>query len=405
MNLCEIKVHPYTGSNTRRQEATNEHPLKPILNSLTILGLNIEEPSGPAKKMIYHFYHLLIILCFHYWALSDIVWYFRNYIQEDTLAESVTVWASVVTVDLMILKRKSLLKVILTVKKETEKLNSSEQRKYRHIVWIVCLMAWTFIVVFITQNLVFNIHVDYDKYFSNTPLYFFYHTMSKTQRDLFIRMDRSIETFYIQGVLTMIIGLYVLLCINAKMWFKNFNLNCESMFTYLDSTLHVEDVRCFKATFDNLAKNVKRLDNVFCQIVAMWLLMILVILCVRILFILNPLINKTDMMIEVTVLALSRAITTLFAVSFTAGDVYKESKACLNKLDAIIRKKDPIRDVAVYHEVQLAFTIFSFFPVHLTVWKFSSLNKAFLMTCIGMMTTYIIICIQLNPNALKSLIG
>ncbi|GIY08392.1 uncharacterized protein CEXT_691141 [Caerostris extrusa] len=111
------------------------------------------------------------------------------------------------------------------------------------------------------------------------------------------------------------------------------------------------------------------------------------------------------MMIEVTVLALSRAIITLFAVSFTAGDVHKESKACLGKLDTILRKKDPIRDIAVCQEVQLAFTIFSFFPVHLTVWKFSSLNKAFLMTCIGMMTTYIIICIQLNPNALKSLIG
>ncbi|KAF8795548.1 hypothetical protein HNY73_000038 [Argiope bruennichi] len=405
MKFFDARVRSEGDCNLRRRTMANYHPLRPVLTSLAVLGLKIEDSSGALTKVIFRLYLVLVTTSLHYWALSDIVWYFRNRIQEDVLAESVTVWASVTTVDLLIWKRKSLLKILLTVKTETEKLSLEEQRKFKYIVWTVCALAWGFNFLYITQNLLFSLHVDYDKYFSNTPLYFFYKDMSEKQIAVFIRIDRSIECFFVQGILTMIISLYILLCINAKLWLRVFDIYDKPEDFNYSSSLSLDDVRGFRATFDHFSKNTERLDDVFCQIVAMWLLMILITLCVRILSLLNPMTEKTNRIIENTVLALSRAIVTLFMVSFVAGNVYNESVVALNKLETLVRKKDTPQNASVYHEVQIAFTKFAFFPTQLTVWKFTPLNRSFLMTCIGMMTTYVIICIQLNPSVLNSLSG
>ncbi|GBN87646.1 hypothetical protein AVEN_85291-1 [Araneus ventricosus] len=405
MKIFDTRVHTEGDYSLRRRTMANVHPLRPVLTSLAVLGFKIEDSSGAVTRIIFRLYLVLVTASLHYWALSDVVWYFRNRIQEDVLAESVTVWASMATVDLLIWKRKSFLKILSTVKTETEKLSPEEQRRFKYVVWMVCFLTWGFNFLYITQNLLFSLHVDHDKYFSNTPLYFFYKGMSEKQIAIFIRIDRSVECFFIQGTLTMIISLYILLCINAKLWLKKFDDYDKPASSTYASSFTLDDVRCFRATFDQFARNIERLDDVFCEIVAMWLLMILITLCVRVLSLLNPRTPKTDRIIENTVLALSRAIVTLFVVSLVSGNVYDESVISLNKLEALVRRKEPVQNFAVYHEVQIAFQKFSFFPTQLTVWKVTPLNRSFLMTCIGMMTTYVIICIQLNPSVLNSLSG
>ncbi|GFS58931.1 uncharacterized protein TNIN_341151 [Trichonephila inaurata madagascariensis] len=405
MDLFERKISPSSDFLSRRRKTSDRHPLRIILNSLTVLGLKIEDSNSSFKRVFCFTYFVIVLLCMHYWALSDVAWYFRNQVKEDMLAESITVWASVCTVDFLMLKRKDLLRVLSIVKKETEKLSPDEQRKYQKFVWKVCGAAWLFIILFMSQNFMFILHVDYDRYFSNTPLFFFYRKMPETQLNIYIRIDRSIENLYIHGLLTIIIALYILLCTNAKLWIKKCNLSSELHLVSEESTSSLEDVRRYRNIFDQFTKKIELLDDVFCRIVAVWLLMILVSLCVRILTILNPLTENTDRIIVSTLLVLSRATVTLISISIVAEKVHEASVSYIRKLDSILKMKSNAKNIAMYQEIQLIYTKFTFFPTHLTVWKFTSLNRAFLMTCIGMMSTYVIICIQLNPNALKGIMG
>ncbi|GFT04664.1 uncharacterized protein NPIL_223811 [Nephila pilipes] len=404
MSLFETKVYPSRVLLHKRRRTSDDHPLRPVLNSLSVLGLKIEDSTSPIKRILFFIYFVVVLLCMHYWAISDFVWYFRNRIQEDMLAESVTVWASVCTLDFLMLKRKDLMKVLSIVKKETEKLSSSEQRKYRKTVMMICGAAWLFIILFIMQNFMFSIHVNYDRYFSNTPAFFFYHTMSETQMNIFIRIDRSVENLYIHGLLTMIIALYILMCTNAKLWIKKCDFSSDLHTISEESTSHLEDFRHYRSIFDQFSKKIELLDDVFCLIVAVWLLMILVSLCVRILTVLNPLTENTERIIVSTLLVLSRATITLIAISIVADKINEASVSYIRKLDSII-KKGNAKNIALYQEIQLIYIKYTFFPTHLTVWKFTSINRSFLMTCIGMMSTYVIICIQLNPNALKGIMG
>lgn len=381
-----------------------KNPLRPYLISLNILGINLTDTTGIVVKILSRFYSSIIFLLYHYWAVSDVIWYFQNEMDEIALAESLTVWASVCTWDFFFLKRRQFLKIIRIVQQETQKLSLTDQKIYRRQVLVCCVLAWSFVLIFISQFSVFELQIDYDVYFSNTPFYSFPDILTRTQMNLAIRMDKTFETFFIQGSLAVIVSLYAMLCINIKMWFTRFGQQYKKL-CWSQNVLQLEDIKNFRTIFDRFSRRVELIDSVYSHIVAVWLLMILVTLCVRTLSVLNAdnLIN--NQMITMSALELSRAVMTLLSVSLLADRVYRESLFCIGVLQSVQSKSRDLWNSSVYNEIQMAFTKFTFFPTHLTVWKFSPLNRAFLMTCIGVMITYVVICIQLNPNALDTFFG
>lgn len=386
------------------KQKNKKNPLRPYLISLLILGINLTDSNGTVMKILSLFYSSTIFLLYHYWAVSDIIWYFQNPIDEIALADSVTVWASVGTWDFFFLKRKEFLKIIKIVQQETAKLSSTHQKVFRRRVLVTCVLAWMFVLIYIGQFNVFDLHVDYKMHFSNSPLYSFPDHLNQAQMDLAIKIDKSFESFFIQGSLAVIVSLYTVLCINAKMWFTRFGQQFKKSSWSL-SVLQLEDIKKFRTIFDRFSRRVEMIDNVFSRIVAVWLLMILVTLCVRTLSVLNAETFINNQMIAMSALELSRAVMTLLSVSLLADGVHRESLFCIGELQRVQSKSSDLWNASVYHEIQMAFTKFTFFPTHLTVWKFSPLNRAFLMTCIGVMITYVVICIQLNPSALETFIG
>lgn len=135
--------------------------------------------------------------------------------------------------------------------------------------------------------------------------------------------------------------------------------------------------------------------------------MILLNLCIRILALLNPLslIHRSPVKLFVEILSFGRAALTLIGIKFVAGFVQTEAIASVEKLDCMIRKNDMTLNNYIYYEVQVAFSKCTLISTQLTVRKFAGLNRSFLMTCVGMMTTYINICIQLNPTAMDIIQG
>lgn len=390
--------------NNQLKQKINKNPLRPYLISLLILGINLTDTNGTVMKTLSRFYSSIILLLYHYWAVSDVIWYFQNPIDEIALADSVTVWASVCTWDFFFLKRKEFFKIIKIVQQETEKLSPTHQKIYRRRVLVICVLAWMFVLIYIGQFNVFHLRVDYEMYFSNSPFYSFPNHLNQAQMDLAIKIDKSFESFFIQGSLAVIVSLYTVLCINIKLWFTRFGQQFKKSSWSLN-VLQLEDVKNFRAIFDRFSRRVEMIDNVFSRIVAVWLLMILVTLCVRTLSVLNSETLINNQMIAMSALELSRAVMTLLSVSLLADGVYRESLFCIGVLQSVQSKSSDLWNASVYHEIHMAFTKFTFFPTHLTVWKFSQLNRAFLMTCIGVMITYVVICIQLNPSALESFIG
>lgn len=98
----------------------------------------------------------------------------------------------------------------------------------------------------------------------------------------------------------------------------------------------LRDVSEYRTTFANLSRKVRLFDDVFSQIVAVWLLMILLNLCIRILVLLNPLslIHRSPVRLFVEILSFGRAALTLIGITF----VQTEALASIEKLDYIIQK-------------------------------------------------------------------
>ncbi|GFS39962.1 uncharacterized protein NPIL_34751 [Nephila pilipes] len=379
------------------------HPLDPILKSFLIFGIDIEhrEVTGNFAKILFKVWSVILLLCYHYYLISDLAWYIRRAVQENAIAESISVWASIITYDLLLLRRKHIKKTVRFVYNETMKLNEKERKKFEKIVLIVCCVVWVYICIFVTQHGAFKHRENYGEFHTTTLLHMVYKRLNQPMRTIVAKLDKCIESFFIQGLMTLTMALYLLLSLNARLWFKNFQKHFENHECLkLDS--QTLDIRHFTSSYEILAKNVHTLDDGFSQIVASWLLMILVTLCVRIISVLNPVTVTTNQMLTVIILTFTRAITTLIGTSFIADSVYNESLRAISLLFKL-RTDNIVWKSSTFYEIQLALTRYSFNPTQLTVWKFARLNRGFLMTCLGMMTTYIIIAIQLYPNAMKGL--
>lgn len=402
-------VHHFNRYLSHHSEVNGKHPLFPVLTSLTILGIKLEcknnDNEAPLWKLLFKLHFVIVFFFYHYWAISDILWYFQNRIQEEVLADSVTNWTAVCTVDFLLFKRKEIRKFLIIVASETSMLSPEDKKKFRRIVIIACVAVWMLILLYMSQYVILSNAINFHKFFSNTPYILFEDNFSEYQKLVIYKVDQCFESFFIEGSLTMIIVFYILLCYSMTLWFRRFAKDYDGSNLKENVLAELKNVREFRTDFEDLSNKVKIMDNIFSLSVAAWLLMILINLCVRILAILNPFTLNTPETVFLVSLSFIRAAITLIGVSFAADAVQKEALNALEKIDSMIRKDCSNWNNSLYHEVQLAFIKYSCFPTHLTVWKFASLNRSFLITFLGMMVTYVIICIQLNPTAMNRIKG
>lgn len=206
-----------------RQEC---HPFQPILKSLRLLGLIVDNhqfAKGSLKSIITNIQLLIIVLFYHYWALADTVWYIQNQITGIVLADNVTAWSAVFTVDILLLKRKDFIRLLKIVTAETNNLCDEDKTKFHKMVKISCVLVWVFIFILIITYVVLSVQPHFAKELTLHTLYqtIFPENISSTTKLIILNADHTAEIFFIQGSLTMIITLYILLCYNAKLWFKN----------------------------------------------------------------------------------------------------------------------------------------------------------------------------------------
>ncbi|GFQ72091.1 uncharacterized protein TNCT_158691 [Trichonephila clavata] len=388
-------------SYTRIRSRKSKHPFHLILKSFWLFGLHLEGYNDTTLifNVFFKIWTVIIIFCYHSWIVFDVIWYFNHRVHENALAESVTVWASTITFDFLIWKRKDIRKLMEVVKTETLKLNEKTRKKHEKKILIVVVSVWLYVMIFVVQNLVFCVEKEYSKQHTSSIIGYASQGLSPSEQIAYYRLNGCLQSFFIQGLLTMTIALYLLLCLTCKKWFQHL----KKQYSNTERLSSLSETERFCSRFDELSKNVHLLDQVFSLPVAVWLLMILVTLCVRIVLILNPLLPNTNQMITATVLSFSRAATALVGMSFIADSVHKKAMITLFQLDSFPKVGKDALSNAMYQEIHMAFTRFAFNPTQLTFLKIARLNRRFLMTCIGMMSTYVIISIQLYPNAKRGL--
>ncbi|GBL92221.1 hypothetical protein AVEN_91547-1 [Araneus ventricosus] len=385
-----------------------KHSLYPVLKSFLIFGIDVEQQENfvNSGRFAFKTWSVIITLCYHYFLISDLSWYIRRSVQENAIAESTSVWTAVLTYDLFLLNKKNISKTVRFVQVQTMRLTEKERKRFEKIVLTVCCIVWIYVCMFVIQHGAFKHRESYGEFHTTTLLHMVYKKLDNPWCTVFAKLDKCFESFFIQGFLTLTMALYILLCLSAKLWFKTFQQYFKTHIATnhnIEEGGHMLDVGQFNSSYQSLAKNVERFDNGFSQIVGIWLLMIFVTLCVRIVSVLNPLTTTTQQMLTVIVMTFSRALTALVGTSFAADAVYNESLKAISILFKVTISENTMWKNSTFFGIHLALMRYSFYPTQLTVWKFARLNRGFLMTCLGMMATYIIIAIQLYPNAMKGI--
>ncbi|GBM58940.1 hypothetical protein AVEN_65630-1 [Araneus ventricosus] len=382
-------------------ERGGKHPFYLFLIAFRLFGLNLggDDGTNSLLNIVSKLWTFMMFFCYHFWVLFDASWYFRNKVHENALAESVTVWVAVATFDILIAKRKIAREFMKIVVAEAFVLSERARKKHERNILLTFILVWIFVMIFLAQNIIFNFEKEYNKHHTVSLVGYMSLDLPDAQHVLLLKLDACLECFFVQGFLTMIIALYLLLGLSCEKWFQHLKYHCSN--NERSSRLH--EIKRFCTKFDHLSSHVQLLDRIFSLPVAVWLLMILVILCIRIVSILNPFLATTNQMILVTILSFGRAAVALIGMNFIADSIYKKAAKTIFQLDNFIREERSALNIIVYQEVLAAFTRFNFNPTHLTFWKIARLNRGFLMTCVGMMATYVIITIQMYPNAKRGL--
>ena len=405
MREFKNKVHAFCTDEDNLHKLIELHPLRPILASMCIFGIRLDciKSTGRFKNSFFKVQHAVFMILLHYWTLSGIIWFCQHPVKESTLLTSVTIWSAMCTVDFLMLKRKDLNEMLLIVNAETNKLSLKNKKKFHKFVNIICASVWLFVFLFLFAYLILNFQTDFTTDPKIYPSYFVLLGSSYTEKMFILNVERSVQTFFIQGSLTVTIALYISLCYNAKLWFKNHTDRYRYSKFNGNMLNDQKTIQGFRKIFENLSQNIRSLDGIFSLNVAVWLIMILVNMCVRILGILNPIELNSPVSICIAMLVSLRAVLVLVGISLVADSVQKEAIGSLTKFECLMRKHGIILDSHEYHNVGMIFLKYIRTPIQFTVWKFMGLNRSFLMTCIGMVATYVMFCIQLSPTAMKQI--
>ncbi|KFM72208.1 hypothetical protein X975_10836, partial [Stegodyphus mimosarum] len=331
-------------------------PFSLLLKSFQIFGVDLEgEDSSILYKVFFRSWTTLILLLYHYWFFCDIGFYFGHKAQENAIAESITVWSSVISYDILLWKGKDIRKLMAIMKEETEKLDRKLLGKQEKQVIFVFSISWLYMLIFIGQKLILTPEKGFGNRYTVNILRYLFDSLSEYDKIILFKLETALEIFFIQGFLTLTIALYLLLGLSARKWFKNLKRSYMRKRNSTETGSKLTEIEEFCNDFDKLSLNVQLLDKVFTHPVAIWLLMILVTLCVRIVAVLNPRIPVTENLLTIIIVSFSRSAMTLVGMSFIADSVNQQATKTLFYLTTLSHNTHTM-SAAAYHEIHMAFT-------------------------------------------------
>lgn len=392
----------YSSLNLRRSESSKYqyNPLKPAVRSLMFFGLHTSFSKNNATccfRFLRFVHTASIFLSLHYWTLLYFSYFVRSIGTWKIFNQAMIIWTSTATYDVFLFHRKKVISFIsLFYSDRLFQLSKPREQKYSKTVRILNICVWIYLILWVATFLGMPTKKIPREHFTGAFYNAIVNRTTLTFQKYLIQFNDGYLCLLVEGNLTFITVFYIMALHGCVFWFKEFErivlVNSKSKIT------NISDVKSMKKMYDILSRRVQNLDEAFSMSVLFWYFMVTVALCIRVIAILGEDSTGVDIQGMLTIgFGLFRGtFVILIGISFSAQYLIDTAQNVVLKSDKIIENS---KDYFAHQGYSLLLRKIQIKPVIVTLWKFCPIGKPFLMSCVQTMTTYVIICLQMQSTA------
>lgn len=174
--------------------------------------------------------------------------------------------------------------------------------------------------------------------------------------------------------------------------------------------LHQESVKLssvlkLRQYHDYLTDIVNEVDDIFSPAVFFWYSTFIISVCIDITFDVTHYSNLTDYPLLMSIFKLAVHFGAYASVGISASFAIEESQKCIPILFRLTSVEGPLSNIHLSQALQMMTLHLKSSELALTVWKLFKLNRSYIMTIIGVIVSYFIIIVQLNPSFITNMIS
>ncbi|XP_023214086.1 uncharacterized protein LOC111618791 [Centruroides sculpturatus] len=272
-------------------------------------------------------------------------------------------------------------------------------RSVSHQILILTTIGWVYILLrWISMLLILDNmpeHHFQSIFFGIVP-----NNLSTTAIYVFVSVIWSMEIFFIHGAIVFIPILFMSFCILLRKSYREHN----NIINELNSLpILVTDFSSIRSFHEKLCSIVAKVDTIFGKIVFFWYLFLLVTVCLDItqLFTDETLLkNEAKNDVFYFSLRVLYSMLSFLGTCITASGVSLEAHAALPTVHNLTLHRLRL-DMDNKLEAQFLISRLTAPTIGLSGWNFFTINRSFILQVTAALTTYVVIVIQLNPQAMR----
>lgn len=171
-----------------------------------------------------------------------------------------------------------------------------------------------------------------------------------------------------------------------------------------DSVIQLSSVLKLRQYHDYLTEIVTQMDDIFSPAVFFWYSSFILSVCIDIAFDVTLYFSLTDYPLLMSILKLVVLFGAYAIMGISASLAIEESQKCIPIFFRLTSVEGALSNVHLSQALQMMILHLRSSQLALTGWKFFTLNRSYMMTVIGVIISYLIIIVQLNPRFMTSII-
>lgn len=386
------------GSFNQKLISNSWRPFFFFLKSFEIFGLYIlqsKETDGIFKKILKFLHLTVVFLSLHYWVFLYVSYFIRDEGNWKMFNTTLVLFTSTATYDI-ILFQKQKIKKLVRIFNSDKTFNAVHNSKKHFLKRVITLNALIWIVVLLVVATFLGIPStkEPEDYFTQV---FYEHVVNRTSQQFgkfLIQINNAYFCFLVEGTLTVTVGFFVASVYACGLCFKNMGDDMKHLVPF--KTLTALELKKIQRLYDNIMHRVDLIEGAFSLAVLLWYFMVVLTLCIRVMAILGDSGKATDLqgMVIIGFGILRGVVLIMITLPFTAQYM---TDSALNALIEVETSSAVLQECAAYQELAILMRRVELKAPHVTLWRFCSIGRPFLMSCVSTIVTYIIISLQLTP--------
>ncbi|XP_064482510.1 uncharacterized protein LOC135395200 [Ornithodoros turicata] len=382
----------------------HDDPFGVILKSLTFFGVFLDgyAPGGSVNGKLTVAYRYATLTYMHCVVLAHLYGVCSGITGWTDIITMFIAGSAVFTMDFLSLRSRSIKELLSTLRACTGDTSLAAHHRLSQRARLGVTAIWVYLVAFIV-NSICSVSVSHPQDTWNT--YFLgvnaSHFSVSTARAAAIIVT-SLRLYLVDGPWFFFMGLFVIICWVLQASFEDLGSKVAD-----DCDLTPEDVGGLKRRYHHLTTVVNDVNDNFSPSLFAWYVTVLVALCSRFSAIVTRTSTETNLVFwwVTHLLGLLWTLAIMFGVSIAAAEVNESPTKILASVEAAgFRTADKRNDLAkMCMSVQLWVLGMRHHCARLTGWNFFTISRPFILSLIGVIVTYTVIIIQMNPELMMKL--